>query len=143
MLANSLGMFFVDIGDMLSYNLINAQMLSCSGQKYFEKQKQKTICSFLDYENTLATGDIKYFLGNQNLQKFAQTYIILYLEIDASRLNALSGAQNAEKRRPPFAIKEECQICKRYANVKILSTGNIDNDVMMARDEVLKLLEDF
>ena len=116
-IADSLELFYVDLNDMLEYNMVNEQMLETAGRKYFDKQMQKTIKSVLDYENSLVMGDIELFLNNNNLLYFKKDFLIVYMFVKEDELEEFE--KNYEFKRSLYAFDEEDEICKMFANVVI------------------------
>ena len=66
-LADKLDMFFVDVEELIEYNLINSKeaLLKC-GRDYIEKEERKTVRSVSEYENTIASISYDIFLNNKH-----------------------------------------------------------------------------
>ena len=115
--ANFFDLFYVDLNDILEYNLINQQMLDIAGKEYFESEKSKVIKSVMEYENSLVVGNIELFLQNNNIQKFKKDFAIIYLYLDKQTLEDFD--KDYSNKRNYIAFEEEDKICKIYCDKKI------------------------
>lgn len=116
-LADSLELFFVDLNDILEYNLINNNMLQNSGLKYYQKERQKTINSITTYENSLVCGSIDLFFDNDNISKFKQNFVILYLQLKKDDLQKLNMQDSTQNSKNLIAFEQEDIACKSVANL--------------------------
>ena len=55
-LAEKLEMFYIDINELINYNLHNvAEVISLAGLEYYNEVETKTVASISSYENSLIT----------------------------------------------------------------------------------------
>ena len=69
-IADFLELFYVDLNDIMEYNLVNDEMLEKAGREYFENERQKVITGVAGFDNSLVTGDVELFLTNNNFDIF-------------------------------------------------------------------------
>lgn len=82
-LANKLGMFYIDINELLNYQLQNiAEVISKAGIEYYNEEETKTVKMISSYENSLITLDLDTFFNNKNYKFLKQTSLFIYLKID-------------------------------------------------------------
>ena len=81
-LANKLEMFYVDINDMLQYDLINIkQIINKAGIDYYNEVETKTIKTIASYENTMATINLDSFFNNYNYKILKETNLFIYIRV--------------------------------------------------------------
>ena len=69
-LANKLDMFFVDVKELIEYDLVNSKeaLLRC-GKEYIEKEERKTVRNVSEYENTVVNIPYDLFVNNRDFFK--------------------------------------------------------------------------
>ena len=60
-LADFFDMFYIDLNDILEYNLVDENMLKTAGREYFETERTKIVKGLSHYENSLIVGDLELF----------------------------------------------------------------------------------
>ena len=138
-LADFFELFFVDLNDILEYNLVDSNMLQTAGHDYFESQKQKVIKSVGEYENTLVVGDAELFLSSKNISHLLNNFVIIYLQFDKDSLELIE--KDYETKRLLYAAEEEDKIFKGFANIVIKSTISDENNIELVKNSLLNYLE--
>lgn len=69
-LADKLDMFFVDVKELIEYDLVNSKeaLLRC-GKEYIEKEERKTVRNVSEYENTVVNIPYDLFVNNRDFFK--------------------------------------------------------------------------
>ena len=137
-IADFLELFYVDLNDIMEYNLVNEDMLESAGREYFEKERQKVICGVAEFDNSLVTGDIELFLANENFDIFKKNFIIIYLYFENNVLIDIESG--FETKRSIVAFKEEDEICKKNCDITILMTKDYGNNISEIKKSLLKYL---
>ena len=138
-LADFFELFYVDLNDILEYNLVDGKMLETAGHDYFEKERQKVIKSVGEYENTLVVANAELFLSSKNISHLFDNFIIIYLKFDKESLEIIESGY--ENKRLLYAINEEDKIFKSFANIVIDSTISDENNMELVKKELYKYLE--
>ena len=136
-LADNLEMFFVDVNDILEYNLINNQMLESAGKVYFEKEKRKVIAGFADYENAIFCGSFELFSQNNNLEHLKNSSVITYLRLEKDEIQNLQIGD--DMLRLMLAFDAEDEFCQKNSDVVANVNSNYENSV----DIVKQALKNF
>ena len=138
-LASFLEIFYVDLNDILEYNLVNSNMLESAGKQYFDMERQRVIKSVTEYNNSLVVANLELLLANGNLSCFKDNFFIVYLYCDKSQLESFEAKQ--QNRRNLYAFDEEDKIIKRVADIVIEADINSKNQVEMIKNGIVKYLE--
>ncbi|MGN1208332.1 MAG: shikimate kinase [Christensenellales bacterium] len=121
-LAEELDMFYVDINDLIKFDLIDInEIIKTAGIEYYNQQETKAVSLVASYENTLATIDLSTFFSKDNYKLLAQSSTFIYLRLKFNDFKTL-----LLKERPKSA---------KYENM-------LDEKVFYERDEVLKNLSE-
>lgn len=77
-IADKLDMFFVDVSELVEYNLISSKdaLIKC-GQEYIDKEERKTVMSVAEFENSVAF--IEYDSFVHNYKYFGENNLIVYI----------------------------------------------------------------
>ena len=69
-LADKLDIFFVDVKELIEYDLVNSKeaLLRC-GKEYIEKEERKTVRNVSEYENTVVNIPYDLFVNNRDFFK--------------------------------------------------------------------------
>jgi len=68
-LAQRLGMFVVNINDLIKYYLLNInEVIKVAGLDYYNKVETKTVKAVSSYENSLIILDLDTFFNNDNFK---------------------------------------------------------------------------
>lgn len=139
-IADFLELFYVDLNDIMEYNLVNDAMLENAGQEYFEKERQKVICGVADFDNSLVTGDVELFLANNNFDIFNKNFILIYLCFENNELIDIENEFTSK--RSLVAFKEEDKICKKNCDITISMTKDFEKNISEIKKSLLKYLEE-
>jgi len=139
-LANFLELFYVDLNDILEYNLVNSKMLEVAGKEYFESERQKVIKSVAQFDNSLVVGDIELFLANNNFNYFKNNFYVIYLYCEKDKIDAIEN--NFNTKRQLFAFEEEDKICRIFASLVIDIKSDSKNDFEVIKKALLDYLEE-
>lgn len=139
-LADFLELFYVDLDDILEYNLVNSKMLEIAGKEYFDAEKQKVIKSVAQFDNSLVVGNLELFLTNNNFNYFKNDFYIIYLFCDKEKIEDIE--KKFEVKRQFFAFDEEDKICKSYANLVINVDNANENNFEFIKNAILNHLGD-
>lgn len=86
-LANKLDMFFLDVNDLIEYNLIDAKNVRVKcGVEYFEKVEKKIALSVAEYENTVINFPYSLFLNANFSSILAKRALIIFIKMDKETL---------------------------------------------------------
>ena len=143
-LADMYEMFFLDINDILEYNLINNDMLQTAGKEYFDKEIKKTIRGISTYENTLIFGDVELLLQNDFVDTLKQNALTIYLKVDRKILeNYINSNKNKENiiSHTLIAFKEENKLCENYADIVVEIKENQDEVLQNIKKEIIDYFE--
>lgn len=117
-LAEKLGMFYVDVNEMIKYDLLNInQVISVAGIDYYNKVESKTVASISTFENALITVENDTFFNNDNYKILKEKSLFIYLRLDfESFKKQLDKEMNARQ-------KDEKEINEKlfYERDKIMS----------------------
>ncbi len=139
-IADFLELFYVDLNDIMEYNMVNDKMLESAGKEYFEKERQKVIAGVAEFDNSLLTGDVELFLANENFEIFKKNFILIYLYFDNNDLIKIESTfQNT---RNLIAYKEEDEICKKNCDVVVYMKDNFDANINEIKKSLIKYLEE-
>ena len=139
-ISDFLELFYVDLNDIMEYNMVNDAMLESAGREYFEKERHKVIASVAEFDNSLLTGDIELFLANENFEIFKKNFILIYLYFDNNDLTKIESA--SQNGRNLVAYKEEDEICKKNCDIAISMTDNFEENIAEIKKSLIKYLEE-
>lgn len=77
-LADKLDMFFVDVKELIEYDLVNSKeaLLRC-GKEYIEKEERKTVRNVSEYENSVVNIPYDIFITNRDFFKAGNINIFI------------------------------------------------------------------
>jgi shikimate kinase len=82
MVAKKLGMFFVDLEELLQFELLDLKKaLSVNGKNYIEVQENKLVQRVCSYSNAFITLNTTVFLREKNLKQLKEHTLIVYFEL--------------------------------------------------------------
>ena len=140
-IADNFDMFFVDLNDLMEYNLINDNMIEVAGREYFEGERTKLVKSLSQYENSLVVGDLELFFEQNNIVYLKNNYIVIYLHFDKKSL--VKYEKNFEIQRNLSAFLEEDKICEIFKDIKVDVFGDIEKDIESVKNSLQKYLANF
>lgn len=82
-LAERLGMFLVNINDIIKYDLLNIkEVISLAGLEYYNKIESKTVKAISSYENSLITLELDTFFNNDNYKFLKTSSLFIYIRLN-------------------------------------------------------------
>ena len=117
--AQSLGMIFADIDDILQYNMVNQNMLETAGREYFDSEEQKVLKSVAECENICLNIDFVVINKNNNLQITKENCIVVYLQYPKSFFESKNKTKSNKMAKLLSAFELEDQICCTFADVVV------------------------
>ncbi|MBE5745916.1 MAG: hypothetical protein E7359_01325 [Clostridiales bacterium] len=82
-LAQRLGMFVVNINDLIKYDLLNInEVIKVAGLDYYNKVETKTVKAVSSYENSLIILDLDTFFNNDNFKILKESSLFIYLNLN-------------------------------------------------------------
>ena len=138
-LADFFDMFYVDLNDILEYNLVDNKMLETAGKEYFDKERKKIINSVTSYENSLVVADLELFLLNNNFVYFKNNFLIIYLYCNESELEKYES--KFKNKRNLYAFDEENEIVKKFADIILKTDLQEVNQCEQIKNEIIKFME--
>lgn len=125
-LAREYDLYFADVGDILEYNLYNADEIEKNcGIDYLNKLKKNAIKEIGSYENTLISVPYGLFVSENNAKYFEKYATIVFLDFKKSALEkyiekaTLTQKNLNELKVMLIAFDETRKICKELSHVKI------------------------
>lgn len=96
-LSKELNMFYANVAEMVSYELINAdEMITVCGLDYFQEQENKVLRRISSFENTIFCFDYNYF-SNYGKKYFENSCHIIYLKVSEQKLDKIIKQNNDYK----------------------------------------------
>ena len=93
-LSRELNMFYANVAEMVSYELINAdEMITVCGLEYYREQEDKVLRRISTFENTIFCFDYDYFL-NFAQKYFSKSCHIIYLKVAEHKLDDMIKNNN-------------------------------------------------
>ena len=138
--ADFVDMFFADVNDILEYNLIDNKMLETAGIDYFEKQQNKLFCTLISYENTCINCDFAILNKNDNWNRIKNNSLLLFVELTPQQLENQTNVKKTKDdfAHPEMALDVETEICKKFADLSIVSKGNVVADINEISKQITK-----
>lgn len=86
-LANKFDMFFLDVNDLIEYNLIDTKNVKVTcGVEYFEKVEKKIALSVTEYENTVINFPYSLFLNANFSNVLSKRALTIFIKMDKETL---------------------------------------------------------
>ena len=86
-LANKFDMFFLDVNDLIEYNLMDTKNVKVTcGIEYFEKVEKKIALSVAEYENTVINFPYSLFLNANFSNILSKRAITIFIKMDKETL---------------------------------------------------------
>ena len=124
-LSNDYDLYFADVADILSYNLVNeCEIEELCGADYLKSLKQKTIQEISTYENTLITIPYTMFIANNTAEYFKQYCTIVFLKFPQSVLDKIKKTTKKEQTKKDMEMlsltyDEHTKLCEDVSDVTI------------------------
>ncbi len=124
-LADKLDMFFVDVAELIEYNLINSKeaLLRC-GREYIEKEEKKTVRNVADYENTIINIPYDIFINNKDFFNSGCYKIFIIPQ----------NLEDVDK----IVMADRIELIKSYCNAII---ENVENNVEDVYNKIINSLK--
>ncbi len=136
-IANMFDLFYLDINDILEYNLINKKMIDSAGKEYFDKELTKAIKSISQYENTLLCGKFETLSQGENLQILKSNSVVIYLNLHKTNLERYIKSKRNEISHTLIAFDEEDQFCKDNADIVVNLSNDENDNLHMIKTQIL------
>ena len=140
-LADFFDMFYIDLNDILEYNLVDENMLKTAGREYFETERTKIIKGLSHYENSLIVGNLELFFEQNNIVYLKNNYIIIYLHSAKNKVEEYE--KQFEFQRNLIAFEEEDKICKLFKDIQIEANVDVESDLQNIKKELQKYAENY
>ena len=86
-LANKFDMFFLDVNDLIEYNLMDTKNVKVTcGVEYFEKVEKKIALSVAEYENTVINFPYSLFLNANFSKVLSKRALTIFIKMDKETL---------------------------------------------------------
>ncbi|MBE7075092.1 MAG: hypothetical protein E7376_03860 [Clostridiales bacterium] len=86
-LCRVLDMFYLDIKDLIAYNLTDEQtVISTAGVQYYENEIKKLAISTADYENSVINFTYDLFINEEIFTKIKHSATFIFIDIDKKNL---------------------------------------------------------
>ena len=86
-LANKFDMFFLDVNDLIEYNLIDTKNVKVTcGVEYFEKVEKKIALSVTEYEKTVINFPYSLFLNANFSNVLSKRALTIFIKMDKETL---------------------------------------------------------
>ena len=93
-LSKELNMYYANVAEMVSYELINAdEMITVCGLDYYQDQENKVLRRISSFENTIFCFDYNYF-SNYAEKYFSSSCHIIYLKVAEQKLDKIVKQHN-------------------------------------------------
>ena len=90
-LSNELELYYVDVADLMQFNLISIEdVLKKCGVNYLQKLEKDAIKSVAGYENTIITSPVNILLESQNIINLKNSSIIIYLRLTQKTIASMA-----------------------------------------------------
>lgn len=145
-LSKEYDLYFADVADILSYNLVNeGEIEELCGAEYLKSLKQKTIKEISTYENTLITLPYSMFISDNTAEYFKQYCTIVFLKFPESVLNKIKKTTKKEQTKIDMEVleltyEEHTRLCEEVCDVTIdLNKSDFD----FCYKKVQKVLDEY
>lgn len=132
-LAHKLDMFFVDVEDMLQFELVDLKRaLSINGKDYLEKEENKLVARLYSYTNALITLNLSTFFKEQNNKLIKENSLIVYFEFStANYFKLLKKEQKGDELELNFKLFEERnKLLKNNADIVVNCQNTNKKDII-------------
>lgn len=139
-LSGIFDMHYLDIKDLIAYNLIDEQnVLDTAGIEYYKSQVHKIVLSACDYENTIINIPYDLFLKDAIANELNKTSMSIFINIDKQTLikNNENVTEENKNTLAIIAYDEYCLLLNQKTNLQIDADNNIKNTV----EKILDLLK--
>lgn len=83
LLSNKLDMFYVDVNELMEFNLVNiSKAIKSAGKDYVEMLEAKTLKTVAGYTNSVITLDFSSINNSNSLELIEKSSLIIYLKLD-------------------------------------------------------------
>ena len=121
-LANKLDMFFLDVNDLIEYNLMDTKNVKVTcGVEYFEKVESKIALSVREYENTVINFPYSLFLNANFSNLLSERALIIFIKMDKETL-----------------VKENFRNANNKLSLEILTCNELNKTLSSKADIIVK-----
>lgn len=120
-LATKLKMHFIDVGDLLKFELVDTQkVLEVAGKEYLERQENKIVQRVASFSDAVITLDLSTLNTADNMKQLKETSLFVYLR---------------------FLEKDYIKLLKKEKN-SLSNSSLLDQKLFAERDEFFKKISD-
>ena len=139
-LANKFDMFFLDVNDLIEYNLIDTKNVKVTcGVEYFEKVEKKIALSVAEYENTVINFPYSLFLNANFSNILSERALTIFIKMDKETL----VKENFRKGENKLSIEIlTCDELNKLLEEKVdLTVGNSTLNTKICIDDIVEKLK--
>ena len=145
-LAKKLGMFFVDVNDLIKYELEDIEkVISIAGIEYYNKVEHKIVKSVCGYENAVISINIDTLNKDSNIEKIKQSSLVIFLKTSFNYLKQKLTTKQKDKYENEINIsvfEERNKILSSISNIIIDIDELSDKKVLdLIVNEIIKFYE--
>lgn len=137
--SDSLDMYFLDINDLIAYNIKKSDVIEKIGIEYYDKEIKKIVLSACSYENTIVNIPYDLFSQKDYYTKITQNNFVVYIRQDIENLQNKNQNISDKKMDVALLVFEELdKIIIKNSN-KVVDFKNYQ-DVIKVLSKILKNL---
>ena len=126
-LAKKLDMFYLDLDELVEYELLNPQFVEdrC-GKEYLLKLERNTVKRATTFENSLLSLNYTLLNDEMNLKNVKNKCIIIFIELSKENYEKKLKRENKSKLKnilDTFIFDERNIICKQISDIAINADG--------------------
>ena len=141
--AEQLDMFFVNVDDILQYNMINKNMIDNAGLEYFEREQKKVMLCISEYDNSLVCGELSLFFKDDILERFQNNFLTIYLKYSQNDIQKFQKQfytnDNQNIKKNLVAFDDEDKACQKVSDATVLMTTNEEEDIESMKNVLTNL----
>lgn len=140
-LAKRLDMFFLDVNDLIEYNLIDAKNVKVKcGVEYFEKVEKKIALSVREYENTVINFPYTLFLNANFSNLLSERATTIFIKMDKETL-VKENFRRSDKNTLSLEILTCGELSKLLTEKTNLVVENTTLNTKICVDDIIKQLK--
>ena len=145
-LADKLDMYYVDVQEMMEFNLVDDQeVIKLCGVEYLNKLQSKAIEDVSGYDNAVITVDFKFVANEKNIKNLKVRSSIIYLATNKKVFEKIFTKYKKEENKKDDALElvvfeEHDSIAKEISDIVI--DVNKANDKGLVK-KIIKTIEKY
>ena len=140
MISSLTDLYFLDVKQFVDYQLFDKKnMEQICGIEYMQKQENKAIQSCVEYENTVMTIPIEYFLRKNQYENFSK-FCVVYISFSKDKISKLykTNKDMSMLFSTLITFEEKDEQLQKIANLTINVKNKGKNNIMK---EILHFVE--